>query len=590
MEKRNQYIAIGVIAIIAVAAGIGAGVYFMGPGPGVARTDLNVAIGSRVRDLDIVDAWDSVSANVADQVCEPLYRYDLTDPDLAFVPALADPLLDATWDITDTELTVPLRQGVRFHDGTPFNATAVKFSIDRYQYFLNITRDITEGIANTAELYVWPNATKYNQTALVPLPIINSTEVVSEFVVKIVLNYPYALFLDLLSFNSMYIVSPHSYAAYDQTRVPTDATGFMVGTGPYKFLGYDPLIDVTFEANDDYWGGAPAIKDLTYTIISDDNARNIALLAGDVQFLNAPLPTMRPVMNMTAGITLEYGPTLTATQYMGMCTRFVSQTWRRAISWAMDYDFIINNIMLGDAVRLKNYVPKGLQFSNYSQPTPVYNVTKARAFLVTDLGLPASYNDRSYWFDADGNGLASAAEYNYHEWHDHINGTKPPLESFNYTFNADNLVRGQIGILAADNLEAIGVKLTLIGYSFYNYLYRLYNFPGYENELELYFIGWIPDYNDPSNFINPLFTPGSSSNSAQVDDDILNDLMLDCLEVTDPVLRKQIFDQIQFRLLTVIMPWCLTYQGPHVVAYDSGLSGFPTNTMSRYWIASMKWG
>ncbi|MFX1552984.1 MAG: hypothetical protein ACFFBV_03575, partial [Promethearchaeota archaeon] len=80
-----------------------------------------------------------------------------------------------------------------------------------------------------------------------------------------------------------------------------------------------------------------------------------------------------------------------------------------------------------------------------------------------------------------------------------------------------------------------GVKLTLVGYSFYNYLYRLYNIPGYENELELYFIGWIPDYNDPSNFINPLFTPGSSSNSAQVDDDILNAWMLDCLEETDPV-------------------------------------------------------
>ncbi|MFX1301880.1 MAG: ABC transporter substrate-binding protein [Promethearchaeota archaeon] len=581
MEKRNQYIAIGVIAIIAVAAGIGAGVYFMqGPaGPGVVRTDLNVAVGSRVRHLDVADSWDSISAAVEDQVAEPLYRYDLTSPTLDFVAALASPSIPATWSADNLNLTVPLRQGVKFHDGTPFNATAVKFSIDRYLYFLNVTGTLTSaqgGLANTAELYVWPDEAPYNTTfaRTEHCPIINGTEIVSTYVVKIILNYPYALFMDLLSFNSMYIVSPTAYAAYATSRVPADDTGFIVGTGPYKFIVYEPLVDATFEANDDYWDGAPQIKDLTFTIISDDNARNIALLSGDVQFLNAPLPTMRPVMDMTPGITLEYGPWMTATQYMGMCTLFVNQTWRGAISWAMDYDYIIDNIMLGDATRLKNYVPAGLQFSNYTQPTPVLNLTKARQYLVDAGVVPAFYND---------------GVHDHDDFFRHTNGTLPPLATFNYTFNADNLVRGQIGILAADNLAEIGVKLTLVGYSFYNYLYRLYNIPGYENELELYFIGWIPDYNDPSNFINPLFTPGSSSNSAQVDDDILNAWMLDCLEETDPVARKQIFDKMQLRLLTVIMPWALCYNGPHVVAYDAGLSGFPCNTMGRYWIASMQW-
>jgi len=564
MEKRNQYIAIGVIAIIAVAAGIGAGVYFMGAGPGPGeQVPIIVAVGSRVRDLDTVDAWDSISAAVGDQILEPLFRYDLADPLLTLVPALAHPTIPATWDATRVNLTVTLREGVTFHDGTPWNAAAAKWNIDRYQYFL--TTDPIK--ANTAELYEWPPGPPYDQQ-----PIINGTEVVSEFVIKIMLNRPYALFLDLLSFNSMYMLSPTAHAAKATTRILNSE--FIVGTGPYKFVSIDPLVEVEFEANDDWWGGDVAIKDLTFVVIGDDNARNIALLSGDVHFLNAPLPTMRPVMDLQASITLEYGPWQTATQYMGMCTRFVNQTWRGAISFAMNYDYIIDNIMLGDATRLKNYVPAGLAYSNYTQDTPVLNLTRARKYLVDDGVVPAYYND---------------GVDDHHDFFRHVNGTMPPLAQFNYTFNADNLVRGQIGILAADNLAEIGIKLTLIGYSFYNYLLRLYNYPGYRNELELYFIGWIPDYNDPSNFINPLFTPGSGSNSAQVNDSILNDLMLEDLQETDPKLRKQIFDKIQYRLLEVIRPWCLAYNGPHVVAYATGLTGFPCNSMQKYWIASMKW-
>ncbi len=80
-------------------------------------------------DLDPQYAWDSASIDVIDQVCEGLYTYNLSDPELAIIPSLA--IVDGTWTINGLIYTVTLRQGVTFHDGTKFNATAVKWTIDR---------------------------------------------------------------------------------------------------------------------------------------------------------------------------------------------------------------------------------------------------------------------------------------------------------------------------------------------------------------------------------------------------------------------------------------------------------------------------
>ncbi|GAG99671.1 unnamed protein product, partial [marine sediment metagenome] len=87
-----------------------------------------------IGDLDPHFTWELTSMGVIEQVCEGLYAYDLGDPSLRITPRLA--LDHGTWSASNLEYTVHLRQGITFHDGTLFDAYAVKFSFDRLKYFM----------------------------------------------------------------------------------------------------------------------------------------------------------------------------------------------------------------------------------------------------------------------------------------------------------------------------------------------------------------------------------------------------------------------------------------------------------------------
>ena len=95
-----------------------------------------VGVNSGPDNLDPHYAWDIASSNVIDQVCEGLFAYNLSDPDMAIIPNLA---LSGTWNPTGTEYTCILKQGVTFHDGAPFNADAVVFTWNRLSWALNAT-------------------------------------------------------------------------------------------------------------------------------------------------------------------------------------------------------------------------------------------------------------------------------------------------------------------------------------------------------------------------------------------------------------------------------------------------------------------
>jgi ABC-type transport system substrate-binding protein len=117
--------------------------------------------------------------------------------------------------------------------------------------------------------------------------------------------------------------------------------------------------------------------------------------------------------------------------------------------------------------------------------------------------------------------------------------------------------------------------------------------------LELYWIGWGPDYNDPSNFINPLFTNRSvASNGAQYDGwyaaieagrdpkvqwNNVQLLMEAGLAETDAVERAKIYSRIQTLLVEEDMPWLFGYSSRVFDAYVKGLKGFQTNTMGKIW-------
>lgn len=166
-----------------------------------------------------------------------------------------------------TEYTLKLREDVTFHDGTPFNAEAVKFTFDR------IVDPETKA-----------------QTAVSLIGPYKETQIVGPFEVKVIFNSPFAPFLNSLSTAYLAPVSPTAFA-----RVGAADWGLteVVGTGPFKLVSFTPDSEVVLTRNDAYsWGpaftgmsGASKIANIIYTIIPEPATRIAALEGGELDFI-----------------------------------------------------------------------------------------------------------------------------------------------------------------------------------------------------------------------------------------------------------------------------------------------------------------
>ncbi|WP_090904580.1 nickel ABC transporter substrate-binding protein [Paenibacillus sp. OK076] len=170
------------------------------------------------------------------------------------------PLLAESWDISEDgkTYTFHLRQGVKFHDGEPFNAEAVKQNIDAVQ-------------AN-AEKHAWIKLS----TKIV------STKVIDEYTFELVLSDPYYPALVELSMTRPYVfISPKDFT----NGGTKDGVSGYHGTGPYKLTGHKIDENATFEANEEYWGGAPEIQKITSKVLPAGETTLLALQKGEINFI-----------------------------------------------------------------------------------------------------------------------------------------------------------------------------------------------------------------------------------------------------------------------------------------------------------------
>ncbi len=192
-------------------------------------------------------------------VVEPLIWQDAPGE---FVPALA-----TDWSVSDdgTEYTFTLREGITFHDGTPFDAEAVKFTLDR----------IVDPVTNA-------------QTAISLIGPYESSEVINSTEIKVTLSAPFAPFLDGISSPNLGIISP---TAFEATGNDDWGLTALVGTGPFSFVSYTPDSEVVLERNPNYWGGPEAlgeqgnIQRLVFLIIAEPSTRTASLETGEADFI-----------------------------------------------------------------------------------------------------------------------------------------------------------------------------------------------------------------------------------------------------------------------------------------------------------------
>ncbi len=597
MEKKN--IAIIILAIALIGSGVGNIIFASQLGlievaPPVRGQDMVFGEAGNIPDLDPHYAYDSASIDVIEQVVETLYRFNTSDEAGGFppVPHLASAM--PTISPNSLEYTIPLRQNINFTDGTKFNASSVEYNFYRLLHFMNwsgnswLPQNTTMWQQDLGFNRPLPATTARTQiavlyTASTGAPIINNITIIDEYTIKIGLREPKASWIPMLCFAGSSIMSPTYLQGLDDdgtTLVNEALDGYLsdlfgasiIGTGPFIFDTFVADIEVGFDPNPNYWQGAPKLTSLTFVQIEDATTRNQALLSGDIDVLDAGiLPAFLDQFEADPNIDLINGGGTLSTLWVTF-NYTIPTPVRKAISWCFNYSYLIDVIYERSSLRLKSPVPAGLSHSNYSYDYPTFDIARARSYLFADAGYNATLfaagitpaSPDSAWIT-----LAGSA----------------PLETYNFTWNAESLQRGDVGFRLKFDMLKIGMHLDVVSVAWGILIDNQIN---NRQNMELYTMGWLPDYSDPENYILPIWDEDINGGDYYEADmhgpGGLYELML--IE-TDFAARDAIFQEIQQKWIERDYPGMLLMTSINWDAWNEDVRGYETNSIGRKWVYPM---
>ncbi len=284
-----------------------------------------------------------VYANVMDRLVE-------LDPDtLAPKPSLA-----TSWRaVDDTTYELKLRQGVKFHDGTPFDATAAKKNLDRMR----------EAASTKSFTTRW-----------------NSVEAPDPQTILLKLKEPYAYTMFNLGFYQMSLISPATFDKGDEW-LATHA----VGTGAYTLKDWVAKQRIVLERNPDYWGGAAKVSQVIFQVTPDENARLAALKSGELDFvMDPPVPSVKGLLSDPAISVLKLPVARTYFMMYQLQDPVLSNVkFRQALSMAVNRQALVDFVTEG-LNRLANNIiaPEALDGKATAPGITIeYNPDKAKALL-----------------------------------------------------------------------------------------------------------------------------------------------------------------------------------------------------------------
>jgi len=332
---------------------------------------VRIAQSSDAESMDPHSRMETVQLGVLGNVFEPLVSFD---KDLKIIPALA-----TAWEQTSpTVWKFTLRQGVQFHDATPFTANDVVFSIQRAQ---SPVSDI--------------------------LSLVNSIKQVRALDAHTVEMETHAPFSILPSVLSMVLMMSQKWCEENQATSPADlrkgvenpASFKTNGTGPYKLRERQPSVRTVLERNDKYWGKVEGnVREVVLTPIGNDATRVAALLSGGVDVIE-PVPVQDMArINANPNVQVLSGPEL-RTIFLGMDQKrdellyssvkgknpFKDKRVRQAFYQAIDIEGIKKTVMRGASTPSANMVAPGINGFQTDLKRLPYDVEAAKK-LMADAG------------------------------------------------------------------------------------------------------------------------------------------------------------------------------------------------------------
>ena len=271
-----------------------------------------------------------LTKNATHMIFDGLVELELGKPEAGW--ATLRPALAESWTVSEDgrTYTFNLRQGVNFHDGTPFNAEVAKWNYDRFSD---------------------PDVPQYSPVGAAFLSFyarwIESTRVVDEHTFEVTLTQPHYEWLQIgqSSCGQPEMISPAAWEKYGDEDIAINP----IGTGPFKFVEREIDVMVVLERNDDYYGEPAKLDRMIYRQITDPATRIAALRAGEINMVTEP--TWDEIENLVdEGFQLLLQPNVPSVWYAAFNMKHEALQdvrVRKAINMAIDREGVAREVLRG---------------------------------------------------------------------------------------------------------------------------------------------------------------------------------------------------------------------------------------------------
>ncbi|MDP4163405.1 MAG: ABC transporter substrate-binding protein [Bacillota bacterium] len=458
--------------------------------------------------LDPAQATDGESFKVTDNIYDTLVTFGPQDTEI-------HPGLATSWSNTPDGLkyTLKLQEGVKFQDGTDFNADAVVFNFNRWK-----TGDKEKFAYYTSQFG----------------DVIKEVKAVDPTTVEITLSHPIAPFYKNLAMAAFAMASPAAVQKYGDKFFENP-----VGTGPFTFKEWKRNDKITIVKNPNYWKkGLPKLNQVIFRAIPDNSARLNALTSGEVDLIEGVNYSDIPQLKSNKDLQIYYRPSMNVA-YLGLTnTRgpLKNKLVRQALNYAVDKKSLIDAFYAGAAQPAINPMPPVIAGYNKDVKDYEFNLDKAKA-LLKQAGYPKGFS-MELWampvsrpYMPDGQKVAEALQANF---------------------------------------AKIGVNAKIVSYEWGTYLDK-----ASKGEADSFLLGWTGDNGDADNFLYVLLDQDSigSNNYAYYKNPKVHELLVKAQSINDQAERAKLYEQAQV-IIKDDAPWIPLVHSTPALAGKANITGY----------------